>query len=361
MKLPVSNGYDSVLVVVDRFSMMSHFIATKESLNAPKLVRLFFDQVVRIHGIPESIVSDRGPQFISRFWEEFWELVGCSPKRSSAAHPESDGQTERVNQTLEQYLRCFVNYFQDDWSSYLTFAEFAMNNSVSSSTGINPFFINYGFNPKMDNFCPKETKVLKLTEWLNELSDINLAVSSSLRETAIKMKRNADMHRSDLSFKVGDLVWLSTANLRTTRPCKKLEFRRVGPFEIIKVLSQVSYKLKLPTTMRIHPVFHISLLSLFKKPLPAPVIMEEGYELEVESILGSRLGRTGTEYLVRWKGYTDYENSWESIDHVLSCWDLVKEFHLKFRDKVHRPSTLELTRVKKFLPLCLPLKRDIVL
>ena len=89
--------------------------------------------------------------------------------------------------------------------------------------------------------------------------------------------------------------------------------------------------------------------------------MEEGHELEVGSILGSRLGKTGTENLVRWKGYTDFENSLESIDHVLSCWDLVKEFHLKFRDKFHRPSTQELTRVKKCLPLCLPLKRDIVL
>lgn len=134
--------------------------------------------------------------------------MGCSPNRSSAAHPESDGQTERVNQTLDQYLRCFVNYFQDDWSSYLLpFAEFAINNSVSSSTGMSPFFVNYDFNPKVDGFKPKETKVLKLSEWLDELSQINLAVSSALRETASRMKRFADTSRSDVTFKVGD-VWL---------------------------------------------------------------------------------------------------------------------------------------------------------
>ena len=123
---------------------------------------------------------------------------------------------------------------------------------------MSPFFVNYGFNPKMDNFSPKETKVLKLAEWINELRGINIAVSSALREAAVIMKKNADMHRSDSTFKVGELVWLSTTILRTARPCRKLEFRRVGPFEIIKVLSSVSYKLKLPPTMRIHPVFHVS-------------------------------------------------------------------------------------------------------
>jgi hypothetical protein len=182
------------------------------------------------------------------------------------------------------------------------------------------------------------------------------------------MKKYVDNSRAEVLFKVGDYVWLATNNLRTIRPCKKLEFRRVGPFEIMQVLSPVSYKLRLPLSMKIHPVFHVSLLTAFRKPThgqdlvnPDPVIMEEGYELEVESILGSRMGKSGTEYLVRWKGYSDFENSWEPLDHVLSCWDLVKEFHLKFKGDVHRPSSIELARVKKFLPLCLPLRGNIML
>ena len=362
--LPVSNGFDSILVVVDRFSKMSHFFAVNESINASTLARLLMDQVVKLHGIPESIVSDRGPQFNSLFWKECWSLLGCRINLSTAAHPQSDGQTERANQTLEHYLRCFVNYHQDNWSSFLSFAEFALNNLVSSSTGVSPFFANYGFNPRMDDFSLKESKVQKLSDWLTDIKSIHVSVGLALHEASGRMKYYADSKRREVVFKVGNLVWLSTSNLKSTRPSKKLDYRRIGPFEIVEKINDAAYKLKLPQSMRIHPVFHVSLLTAFVKPNayqepvnPDAVVVEGELEFEVEEILASRKGKAGTEFLVRWKGFGDFENSWEPIENVLNCWDLV-EFYRKFSPNVHRPPTDELRRLGKFLPLFI--KRDVM-
>lgn len=160
-----------------------------------------------------------------------------------------------------------------------------------------------------------------------------------------------------MEFKVGDLVWLSTENLNTNLPSKKFKYRRVGPFELIECVNEVAYKLKLPQSMRIHPVFHVSLLSRFVAPnahqdavRPDPVVIEVVSEFEVVEILSSRNGKSGSEFLVKWKGYDDYENSCEPIENVINYWDLVKEFYKNFRTNVHRPSSMELRKVGKFLP-----------
>jgi hypothetical protein len=357
VKLPVSNGFDSILVVVDRFSKMSHFIPVSEKISSVELVEVVFNYIFKLHGIPDTIVSDRGPQFISNFWKELWSFVGSKACLSTAAHPESDGQTERTNQSLEQYLRCYVSYLQNDWSNYLPFAEFALNNSISSSTGKTPFFANYGFNPRMDSFDSGHIKTQRLEQWIDELKVIHLGVEFALKEASNKIKFYADKKRSHMHFEVGEYVWLSTENLNTSRPCKKLEFKRIGPFKIIQKLSEVSFKLELPSSMRIHPVFHVSLLTKFRSNdaefqnvLPDPIIIEGNEEFEVEEILGSRLRDSVTEFLVKWKGYDSSENTWEPIHNVVHCWGLVRIFYRRFKDQVHRPSVKELKAIGKFLP-----------
>ena len=186
-KLPLSNGYDSVLVVVDRFSKMSHFVPCVESLNAESLCKLFFENIVRLHGLPDSIVSDRGPQFVSIFWKTLLGLLKIKVSLSTAAHPQTDGQTERMNQNLEQYLRCFVNYLQDDWSNLLPYAEFAINNVVNSSTGKSPFEINFGYNPRMDFLnSSEEINVDSVESWINNLNILHLGIEVALAEAAQK-------------------------------------------------------------------------------------------------------------------------------------------------------------------------------
>ena len=148
-KLPMSKGHDSILVVCDRFSKMSHFVVTTEKTMVEGLARLFRDNVWKLHGLLESVISDRGPQFAVGMMRELNKMLGIETKLSMAYHPETDGQTERTNQELEQYLRMYVNHRQNNWAEWLATAEFAFNNKVHTATKISPFQVNYGRKPRM--------------------------------------------------------------------------------------------------------------------------------------------------------------------------------------------------------------------
>jgi len=148
-KLPLAQGYDAILVVCDRFSKMAHFIATTEKTSVEGLAKLFRDYVWKLHGLPESIISDRGVQFAAGMIKEVNNLLGIQTKLSTAYHPQTDGQTERVNQELEQYLRVFIDHRQEQWPDWLGTAEFAYNNKIHSTTKTSPFKVNYGQNPRM--------------------------------------------------------------------------------------------------------------------------------------------------------------------------------------------------------------------
>ena len=146
VKLPTSSGYDSVMVFVDRFSKQAHFVPYKEDgFGAIELAAMFRQNVMRLHGIPADIVSDRGSIFTSNFWRAFLQNLGTKPNFSTAFHPQTDGQTERVNQVLEQYLRTFCSYSQDNWAALLDLAEFTYNNAAHTSTGLSPFEANHGY------------------------------------------------------------------------------------------------------------------------------------------------------------------------------------------------------------------------
>lgn len=145
---PSTNGYTCIWVVVDRLTKMAHFIPCKETINSEGLAHLFLDNIFRLHGLPTSIISDRGSIFTSRFWQSLLSLLKIKSCMSTAFHPQTDGQTERINSILEQYLRSYLNYQQDDWVSLLAIAEFSYNNTVQSSIRHSPFEANYGFHPR---------------------------------------------------------------------------------------------------------------------------------------------------------------------------------------------------------------------
>lgn len=181
--LPImaGSGNDSVLNVVDRLTKQRHFIACKSNIDAPELAKLFIDHVFRLHGLPISIVSDRGPQFASQFWEQLCRTLGMHRNLSTAFHPQSDGQTEVFNAVIEQYLRAFVNYHQDNWEELLPVAEFASNNQESESTRTSPFFASYGFHPRF-HFSPSDTDSASTSEPSDLVSPLNpTALSDRLR------------------------------------------------------------------------------------------------------------------------------------------------------------------------------------
>src|SRR5271157_4336013 len=146
VELPLSDGFDAILVCVDRLTKMTHFCPTTTKVTAEDTAQLYLQYVFKHHGLPDDIVSDRGAQFTSRFATRLLHLCKIHSNKSTAFHPQSDGQTERVNQVLEQYLRIFCDYQQDDWYQLLPLAEFVYNNAQNASTGVSPFYANYGYH-----------------------------------------------------------------------------------------------------------------------------------------------------------------------------------------------------------------------
>ena len=343
--LPASEGYTTVLVVVDRLTKMSHFIPLTQLPAAEQTAEAVVRNVFKLHGIPKDIVSDRGPQFASKFWHRFMELLGVKVKLSTAFHPETDGQTERVNQTLEQYLRCFINYQQDDWITLLPLAEFTYNNTTHASTGHTPFFANYGRHPAFDPRIPTETQVPQAEDRITTLERTLEQLKQHLQRAKEKYKYYADQdRRPGPKFQVGDQVWLLSKNVSTARPSKKLDYKRLGPFPISAKLSDRVYCLDLPPTLRIHPVFHVSLLEPYVanrfpdriQPPPPPVVVDGEVEYEVNEILDSRVYRGKIQYLVDWKGYGPADRSWEPVENVQGN-EQVQLFHQQYPGKPKPP------------------------
>ena len=171
MKLPVSKSHDSILVVCDRFLKISYFVATTEKTTAEGLARLFRDNVWKLHGLLESVILDRGLQFTAGLMRELNKMLEIETKLSMAYHLKTDGQTERTNQKLEQYLRMYVNHRQNNWSKWLAIAEFAFNNKVHIATKMSPFQVNYGKKPRMGFDIRKKGKNKKAEEFAKEMRE----------------------------------------------------------------------------------------------------------------------------------------------------------------------------------------------
>ncbi|MBW0516280.1 hypothetical protein O181_055995 [Austropuccinia psidii MF-1] len=258
-QLPLSNSFDSILVIVDRFSKMAVFIPTMSSITPLDLSHLFIKNIFSKHGLPSSIVIDRGSLFFSSFWTNLCQKLKISRDLSTTYHPETDGKTERVNQILEQYLRMYVSYHQDYLNTWLPVAEFAYNNTDHSSTKQSPFFTVYGRDPQSDSaHITQDTLAGKLS---TKIQIVKQDVKRKLEVAINLFKRYADKSRaSPPVFNPGDMVWLSSKIIKSTRPTKKLSERWAGPFPILKKVSTYAYHLKLPSQWKsIHPVFHISL------------------------------------------------------------------------------------------------------
>jgi len=258
--LPISDGCDQLWVVIDRFTKMAHFLPLlKEGKTASDLSRIFAREIWWHHGLPSDIVSDRDSRFTSEVWKEFLRLSGIRSQMSMAFHPQTDGQTERLNQTIEAYLRSFTNHEQNDWVSLLPLAEFACNNSVTPGTGLSPFYANYGFNPNATN--PAAVNVLNpaskvYAHWMHTVHD---EARKGLKTARERMRRYADPNRKEApAYQVGDLVMLNGRNIQTRRPSRKMDHKNHGPFQIEELISPLPACLTLPRKWKIHNVFHVS-------------------------------------------------------------------------------------------------------
>jgi len=244
-KLPVVAGKDAILVVCDRLSKMTHFVATTEGTSVEGLARLFRDNVWKLHGLPESVVSDRGPQFVAKLMKELNKMLGIKTKLSMAFHPQTDRQTERMNQEVEQYLRFFIEHRQKDWPEWLVMAEFAINNKVHIAIKTSPFIANYRKELRMEGDIRKKGKVESATELMERMKKVHEEAEAALRKTQEEMKRYADRGRKETEvWKKGDRVLLSTRDLVfKERPSKKLMEWYMRPYAIEEVVSSNVVKL----------------------------------------------------------------------------------------------------------------------
>lgn len=338
VKLPASRepmtgvAYDAIWVIVERTTRYGYFVPYKESSNTKELAYAFNRIIVAQHGLPEEIITDRDKLFTSKFWTTLMAQMGAHHKLSTAFHPQTDGITERLNQTLEQYLRCYVNQQQDNWVELLPMAQFAYNSARNETTGMTPFYANYGYEPTA--YRQPRKKVANAEEALmlaKNMTALHMQLAKDIQFRNQRMIKYANKKRiTGPSLQKGDKVYLLRKNIKTKRPSNKLDFKKLGPFEILEKIGDVNFKLRLPVTSRLHPVFHVSLL----EPAPdgVPDSMEEVQpenelqEYEVEEILDTRT-TTGNqqEYLIKWKNFEHEENTWEPTEN-LNCPGLLEEF-----------------------------------
>jgi hypothetical protein len=277
---------------------------------------------------------------LSKFWQALFKALGTELRFSTAFHPQTDGQSERANRTLEEYLRHFINARQDNWDEYLDMAEYAVNDSVNPSTGYTPFYLAFGQNPSSPlDSAVGDVLVPAAQSSVSDMADALEHARAKLQEARVRMAARANVHRRDMSFSVGDKVRLSTANLSLPSSIsRKLTARYVGPFLVERVVNPVAYKLKLPASLKIHPVFHVSMLqpwredAEFPEHQPAqtrpPPVNEDENMFKVDRLLDKRARRYGrgqrVEYLVRWSGYGPEDDTWEPVAHIDS--GLVADF-----------------------------------
>ena len=196
-KLPLAQGYDSILVVCDRMTKMAHFISTTEKTSAEGLARMFRDHVWKLHGLPESIVSDRGAQFAAGLMRELNRMLGIETKLSIAFHPQTDGQMERTNQELEQYLRMFIDHRQEQWPDWLGTAEFAYNNKVNTLTKVSPFRANSGRDPRMGFKLRKKGKNEGVEAFAKRMKEVQEEAQVALKKSQEETKKYTDRKRSE--------------------------------------------------------------------------------------------------------------------------------------------------------------------
>jgi transposase InsO family protein len=345
------SGCDAVVVFVDRFSKAAIFVPCHSSASASDVARLFFQHVFKRHGLPKSIVSDRDTRFTSLFWTSLFSCLGTSLDMSTAYHQQTDGQSEKTIQTLEQYLRAYTCKAQDDWDELICHAEFAYNSAKSSSTEMSPFEAMYGYLPEtpaslMLDRPPQVDQPKARDEMMKHHARFQI-IRDALQDSHKLQAAQYDSSKRDVSFEVGDLVYLDARHFKRQADSKRNKLHRpfLGPYKIVDRPSSLNYKLDLPPHSRLHPVFHVSPLrrhvnrdknqfpgsdedtTVDQEPLEAN---EDDYyqaEYEVERILKHKMLRDGSpRFLIKWVGYPRSKSTWQTLDDLANAQECLAEY-----------------------------------
>jgi hypothetical protein len=340
--LPRSRGFDSIMVCVDRLSKMVRLIPCNKTISSEGAARKYRDNVWKDFGLPSRIISDRGSTFVSNFTRALNALLGISENFSTARRPQTDGQTERANQEIEQYLRIFCNTRQSDWAEWLSCAEFALNNKVNASTGYSPFFLNYGRDPRRPLLPVRRptTDVPKANEFAKQMDALTKETSAALQLAAEAMERSYDRsHQPAKAHAIGNLLLLDARGIETTRPSKKLDDKRLGPFPVTELIGLQDYRLRLPPSWKIGNTFHTSRLTRYTMPaFPSQIDPPRIPDLAemppiIDSIISHRHLRKKTLYLVLLQDQDPEDAKWLPLTTLTNYSDphsVVDAYHREF-------------------------------
>ena len=328
--LPVTaRGNDAIITIVDRLSKCAVFVPTTTEVTAKQLAKLFFENVFRHFGLPTVIVSDRDPRFLSNFWRALMEHLDVSMHLTAAYHPQSDGQAERHNRTIQDMLSAYVNTStRKDWDEHLVALEFAYNNSVHRATGYSPFYMLYGQSPNVPSSLLRAAPSLSpaVDEFLAQITSTLSQARDNLAKNQQEMQRQANKRKREVKYEVGQRVLVNAARLFQA-PTGKLTHKWVGPFEITQVVNPNSYKLHLPPHLqRTSSTFNVTHLKLYHEsdsgrsyPCPPPVGWKHGKPIYAfEKIVAHRGPKNNREYLVKWKGWPVDENLFEPAQMLIN-------------------------------------------
>jgi hypothetical protein len=352
-----SNGCDNIFVVVDRLSKRHISLPTSKSATAKTAASLYYRYIWRFRGCPLTITSDRGPQFISDFMNELSTLARTKLKLSTAEHAQTDGQTEIVNQIIDTRLRPFVNHFQDDWADLLPALDAAGAACPHESTGLSPSMVDYGYEPRLDfdwtlatnRFRTPREKLSRqeAQRWAKRIDDAVAYARTCMKQAQERQSKQANKKRRVPDFGPGDAVYVIKKTWKTDRPSDKLDYPLAGPFKILEMVGH-SYRLQLPTSYKVWPVFHADRLRKDPgNPLPGqtnpePDAKEVNGELEweVEEILSSRLLYGKLHYRVEWRGW-DPDDQWYPASNFKNAAFELRRYHEQNPDEAGPPVRLD--------------------
>ena len=330
-----SRGHNAIAVFVDKLTKRGHFEPLRMDEDgagsAPAVAELHVRTVFKQHGMSSRMVSDRDPRFTSKFWREVFKLVGTRVSLSTTDHPQTDGQTERLNRVVAEMLRATVNHAQSNWDERLHLCEFAYNDSVHASTGFTPFFLDTGRHPLSPSIFDAELGGPPVTSDLPTAENVLRRWQSTVVQARDAMQRaqdrmcdTANKTRRSRVFQVGDEVMVSTKNVipdvDRNRASRKFCPKFVGPFKVLEKVTDNACRIDFPPTIRVHKVINIGFLKLYHPPHPIqnntqeallpPVNVDGHDEYEVERVLARRTRGRGFQVLVKWKGYPAHDASW---------------------------------------------------
>jgi hypothetical protein len=333
VKLPLSNSFDSILTVTDHdCTKAALFIPCNETITAEGVAELYLQHVFKQFGLPQKIISDRDPRLAGKFAKALCTALGITQNMSTVFHPRTDGQSERTNQGLEQYLQFYIDAKQSNWAQLLSMAEFAHNSWHNESTGQLPFDLLMGYHPRAE-WTTVNSPIPQVMLRLDQIREARGQAQAAMIKAQQGWERRKRMAPT---FQAGDQVWLDGHNIKMFHPAAKLAPKRHGPFPIIRVLLPITYELRLPVQWKLHPVFHVDLLTPYRETefhganydKPPPDLIDGEEEYEVEQIMASRRFGRGhkLQYLVKWKGYPDAENQWVAKEDIFAE-EAIREFH----------------------------------